>query len=59
MNIRGAGVLSGNITATFTLIALFLASLLIVIRTIVYPLHPAIADVGRRLATGGTAYFTA
>lgn len=57
LNIRDAGVLSGNITATFTLVALFLASLLVVIRTIVYPLHPAIADVGKRLATGGTAYF--
>jgi hypothetical protein len=57
LNIRSAGVLSGNITATFTLVALFLASLLIVVRTIVYPLHPAIADIGRRLAIGGTAYF--
>jgi hypothetical protein len=57
LNIRDTGVLSGNITATFTLVALFIASLMVVIRTIVYPLHPAIADVGKRLATGGTAYF--
>ena len=54
---RGIGVTSGSTSATTTLILLFLISLLVVIRTIVAPLHPAIADVGRRLATGGTAYF--
>jgi len=55
---RGTGgVVSGNTTATATLIILFLCSLLLVNRTIVYPLRPAIADVGRRLAIGGTAYF--
>jgi hypothetical protein len=54
---RGTGVTSGSTTATITLILLFLMSLLIVIRTIIAPLHPAIADVGRRLAAGGTAYF--
>jgi hypothetical protein len=51
------GVIAGNVTATLTLIILFLASLLVVNRAIVYPLRPAIADVGRRLAVGGTAYF--
>jgi len=54
---RGTGVTSGSTSATTTLILLFLISLLVVIRTIVAPLHPAIADVGRRLATGGSAYF--
>jgi hypothetical protein len=54
---RGTGVTSGSTTATTTLVLLFLMSLLIVVRTIVAPLQPAIADVGRRLATGGTAYF--
>lgn len=51
------GVLAGNTTATLTLVVLFLCSLLLVNRAIVYPLRPAIADVGRRLALGGTAYF--
>src|SRR5262249_29782400 len=55
---RGSGgVLAGNTTATMTLVVLFLCSLLLVNRAIVYPLRPAIADVGRRLAIGGTAYF--
>jgi len=40
-----------------TLISLFGMSVLAVLLTIVYPVHPAIADVGRRLATSGTAYF--
>ena len=54
---RGTGVATGNISAMFTLISVFAMSLLAVLLTIVYPVHPAIADVGRRLATGGTAYF--
>ncbi|HLJ20805.1 MAG TPA: hypothetical protein VKU84_11435 [Stellaceae bacterium] len=54
---RSVGAASGNIVATTTLILLFLMSLLLVSRTIVYPLRPAIGDVGRRLALGGTAYF--
>lgn len=54
---QSLGATSGNISATVTLILLFLLSLLVVIRTVVYPLHPAIGDVGKRLAVGGTAYF--
>lgn len=54
---RSVGAASGNIAATATLLLLFLMSLLLVIRTIIYPLQPAISDVGRRLAIGGTAYF--
>src|SRR5438045_9632275 len=53
----GTGVTSGNISAMLTLISVFAMSLLAVLLTIVYPVHPAIADVGRRLTTAGTAYF--
>jgi hypothetical protein len=52
-----ASAVGGNIWATLTLLFLFLFSLLVVVRTIVYPLTPAISDVGRRLAVGGSAYF--
>ncbi|MPZ58063.1 MAG: hypothetical protein GEU91_16520 [Rhizobiales bacterium] len=51
------GVLSGNLFATATLVILFLVSALLVLATIVIPLRPAMRDVGRRLAWGGTAYF--
>ena len=54
---RADGIASGNLTATLTLVRAFVTSLLLVIITILYPLQPAIADVGRRLASGGTAYF--
>ena len=37
---------------------LFLISTVLVLATIVVPLRPAIRDVGRRLAWGGTAYFS-
>lgn len=56
-NRNSTGVVSGNTIATTTLVILFLCSALLVNRAIVYPLRPAIADVGRRLAVGGTAYF--
>jgi hypothetical protein len=52
-----ASAVGGNIWATLTLLFLFLLSMLVVVRTIVYPLAPAISDVGRRLAIGGSAYF--
>jgi hypothetical protein len=55
--IGGVGSTSGNIAAAKTLLLLFLLSLALVIPTVVIPLRPAIADVGRRLAIGGTAYF--
>lgn len=51
------GAIAGNMLATITLVVLFLISLLVVMRTIIYPLRPAIGDVGRRLVIGGTAYF--
>lgn len=53
----GAGVVSGNLFATATLLILFLVSAVLVLVTIVIPLRPAIRDIGRRLAWGGTAYF--
>jgi hypothetical protein len=54
---RSASATAGNIAATVTLLFLFVTSLLLVARTIVYPLRTAIGDVGKRLAVGGTAYF--
>ena len=51
------GVAKGNLRATVTLVILIGLSLLLVLCTIVVPLRPAIADVGRRLVFGGTAYF--
>jgi SAM-dependent methyltransferase len=53
----GEGINSGNVRATATLAMLFLISALLVRTTIVVPLRPAIQDVGRRLALGGTMYF--
>jgi hypothetical protein len=55
--IGGVGTTLGNIAAAKTLLILFLLSLALVIPTVVLPLRPAIADVGRRLAIAGTAYF--
>jgi SAM-dependent methyltransferase len=51
------GVADGNLRATMTLALLIVLSFCLVVGTTVIPLRPAIADVGRRLATGGTAYF--
>ncbi len=50
-------VLAGNLYATMTLIFLFMISIVLVIAAIFVPLRPAIRDVGRQLAIGGTAYF--
>ena len=51
------GVAQGNLRATLTLVVLIGLSLLLVVGTIVVPLRPAVGDVGRKLAFGGTAYF--
>ncbi len=51
------GVAQGNLRATLTLVMLVSLSLLLVFGVIVVPLRPAVGDVGRRLALGGTAYF--
>jgi hypothetical protein len=54
---RLGGVRDGNLVATATLVVLFVVSLVLVLTTIVVPLRPAVRDVGRRLALGGTLYF--
>lgn len=54
---ESVGAISGNLAATATLVVLFLMSLILVRWTIIYPVRFAIADVGRRLAIAGTAYF--
>jgi hypothetical protein len=51
------GVNRGNILATATLALLFLLSTMLALATIIMPLRPAIRDIGRRLAFGGTMYF--
>lgn len=56
-NNESKGVVSGNLFATVTLVFLFLLSLALVLAAIVIPLRPAIRDVGKRLAWGGTTYF--
>lgn len=57
MSNMAAGIRTGNLLATYTLGILFLISAGLVLTTIVLPLRPAVKDVGRRLAVGGTAYF--
>jgi spermidine synthase len=52
-----AGVVSGNLFATATLLILFLISAVLVLGTIILPMRPAIRDVGPKLAFSGTAYF--
>ncbi|MDA1324501.1 MAG: hypothetical protein O3C34_07130 [Proteobacteria bacterium] len=54
---KGGGVADGNLRATMTLALLIVLSFCLVVGTTVIPLRSAIADVGRKLATGGTAYF--
>jgi predicted membrane-bound spermidine synthase len=51
------GVAKGNLLATVTLFVIIIVSLVLVVFTIVIPLQPAIREVGRGLAIGGTAYF--
>ena len=51
------GVREGNLVATMTLLILFLVSFGLVLTTIILPLRPAIKDVGKKLAYGGTLYF--
>ena len=47
----------GNLVATATLLVLFVVALTLVLATIVIPLRPAVRDVGRPLAIGGTPVF--
>lgn len=51
------GVRDGNLVATATLLVLLIVALALVCATIVIPLRPAIADVGRPLAFAGSLYF--
>jgi len=51
------GVMHGNLLAALTLLVILLVSLGLVLLTIVWPLRPAIKDVGPRLVMGGTSYF--
>jgi hypothetical protein len=51
------GVASGNLLATATLLTLFLLSSVAVAATIMIPLRPALLEIGRTLASAGTAYF--
>jgi hypothetical protein len=51
------GVAQGNLLATVTLLILFMVAAGLVLATIIWPLRPAVRDVGGRLAVGGTAYF--
>ena len=51
------GVVFGNLVAAITLLTILAISLVLVLVTIVVPLRSAVLDVGRTLATAGTAYF--
>ncbi len=54
---HSGAVVYGNLAATGVLLLLFGLSVILVAYSIVRPLRPAIRDVGRRLALGGSAYF--
>jgi hypothetical protein len=54
---HSGAVVYGNLAATGTLLLLFGLSVVLVAYSIIRPLRPAIRDVGRRLAVGGSAYF--
>jgi hypothetical protein len=56
LHVRGL-VLNGNLAATITLIMLFCLALLLVAVAILWPLRRAMADAGRDVVIGGTAYF--
>jgi hypothetical protein len=56
-SLRSSAVVTGNFAATDTLVLLFVLSAILVGYSIIRPLGPAIGDVGRRLAIGGSAYF--
>jgi spermidine synthase len=51
------GVVSGNLSATATLLMLLVVALVLVVAVIVVPLRNAIKDVGKRLVIGGSFYF--
>ena len=53
----GAGIVTGNLVATFSLLTILVTSVVLVATTIIVPLRPAVRDAGRPLAIGGTVYF--
>jgi hypothetical protein len=53
----GPGVLSGNLSATLTLLMLIALSAVLVLLTIVIPAAPSLRQVPRRLVGAGTVYF--
>jgi spermidine synthase len=55
---EGGGVRRGNLVATVTLLILFLIALMLVLAALIIPLRPALNDVGVRLVTNGTLYFS-
>jgi hypothetical protein len=57
MSVDSGAVVTGNFAATDTLVLLFALSVILVAYSVVRPLRPAIGDIGRRLAIGGSAYF--
>ena len=55
---EGGGVRRGNLVATVTLLILFFIALLLVVAALLIPLRSALRDVGVRVATHGTLYFS-
>jgi|CXWL01.1.fsa_nt_gi hypothetical protein len=53
----GRGVISGNLDASLSLLAILGVSVLLVLVTIVVPLISSTRGINRRLTVGGTAYF--
>ena len=57
-NSKGGGVRRGNLVATVTLLVLFTIALGLVVAVLIIPLRGAIREVGSRLVTHGTLYFS-
>ena len=57
-NSEGGGVRRGNLVATVTLLILFFIALLLVVAALLIPLRSALREVGVRVATRGTLYFS-
>jgi hypothetical protein len=55
---EGGGVRRGNLVATVTLLVLFAIALGLVVAVLIIPLRGAIKQVGARLVTYGTLYFS-
>jgi len=55
---EGGGVRRGNLVATATLLILFSIAFFLVAAALIIPLRSALKDVGSRLVTTGTLYFS-